>query len=62
MPLYDLKCPKCGHQEELVCPMDERNKQVCEKCKELLEVQIGRVTAVWNCDCPTASGGRACDE
>jgi len=41
MPLYDLACENCGTIEEHVVSIDERNKQVCATCGNLMQVIIG---------------------
>ena len=41
MPMYDLKCPKCGHEQTTVCSFAERKNQKCEKCgKKPMTVKI----------------------
>lgn len=29
MPAYDYTCPACGHKEERIVKMEERDEQVC---------------------------------
>jgi len=40
MPIYELKCPKCGAETEKLCNVAERNNQPCDKCGESMQVQI----------------------
>jgi putative FmdB family regulatory protein len=36
MPMYDLECPKCGHEfEELVSSHDAVERTACEQCGHL---------------------------
>lgn len=37
MPLYDFEC-ECGHTEEKIVPMDERNIQQCPSCRSTLSI------------------------
>ncbi|MBE5809067.1 MAG: zinc ribbon domain-containing protein [Clostridiales bacterium] len=37
MPLYDYKCPKCGHRFEVLKTISERENAVCEKCGSKVE-------------------------
>lgn len=47
MPWYDLICGKCGHTvDDVDCPMDQRNAQVCEVCRETMHVRPPAVRAV----------------
>jgi putative FmdB family regulatory protein len=39
MPIYDLKCPKCGAEKEMICMVSERNNQKCD-CGATMQVQI----------------------
>ena len=32
MPLYDYRCPVCGHRFELLRSISKRDDVVCEKC------------------------------
>ncbi len=32
MPIYEYKCPECGHRFDLLQPMDAEKKADCEKC------------------------------
>jgi putative FmdB family regulatory protein len=32
MPLYDYKCIKCEHEEELIVPADDIDFKPCPKC------------------------------
>ncbi len=33
MPIYEFRCPSCGHRFELLCPMGERGAgQPCPNC------------------------------
>ena len=32
MPLYELICTKCDHEQEVICSYSERKNQKCEKC------------------------------
>jgi putative FmdB family regulatory protein len=59
MPLYFYKCPKCAWEDDLIASVEERDKQLCPECNTLLEKQVSSVgKAIWNCSCPTASGGK----
>ena len=31
MPRYDYKCTKCGHEEDRIVSIKDRNKQKCEE-------------------------------
>lgn len=37
MPIYDYKCPKCGHTFNKLISIDERDNVVCESCGEKVE-------------------------
>lgn len=41
MPLYDLKCKKCGHFEEDVLMKTHKNKISCSKCQGMMTRRIG---------------------
>lgn len=59
MPIYEYKCPCCGEEAERFCKVDERHAQVCEDCGASLLLRPSIPGgAVWNTDCPTASGGK----
>jgi putative FmdB family regulatory protein len=47
MPLYQLKCPKCGAETEKICIVSERNNQPCDKCGEAMKVQITTMNYVF---------------
>jgi putative FmdB family regulatory protein len=32
MPLYDVKCLKCGHEAEIVVHIEDRDKSICMNC------------------------------
>jgi putative FmdB family regulatory protein len=32
MPIYDFKCPACGHKFEILLPIDKRDEAICENC------------------------------
>jgi len=32
VPLYDVKCLKCGHEAEINTHIEDRNKSICMKC------------------------------
>ena len=32
MPIYELICTKCDHEQEVICSYSERKNQKCEKC------------------------------
>ena len=35
MPIYEYKCPKCGHKFELLRPLSQANEDaVCPRCHE----------------------------
>ena len=38
MPVYDLKCSKCGKTVEIICPSEDRNKQKCDECGGQLKI------------------------
>jgi len=56
--LYAYKCPKCSDKSERFCPVDDRNKQECEICGNVLEIVISNVSAIWKTDTGTVSKGR----
>jgi len=37
MPMYSMKCTHCPHEEAILCPVDQRDAQVCKKCGSLLK-------------------------
>jgi putative FmdB family regulatory protein len=39
MPYYKLVCPECGKEEEVICPVNERNAITCE-CGGRMKVKI----------------------
>jgi len=39
MPNYTLVCPKCGNEEEVICPVDDRNSHICD-CGGKMRVKI----------------------
>ena len=55
MPVYDYKCPKCGHRFDLLRSMSARDEDVrCPKCGgEVVRVYEGR----WGC---AKAGGGEC--
>jgi putative FmdB family regulatory protein len=55
--LFEYKCPECHKTCEILCPVDERDKQVCD-CGTKLERLISMVYSQWRTTCPTSSGGR----
>ena len=56
--LYELKCEHCNTTQEVLCPVAERDSQVCEICGNKLERKISAVSSIWRCDTGTASKGR----
>ncbi len=63
MPLRDMKCvtEACGHEFEILISNAELESTVirCPACGSRCEVLPPKVAnAVWNCECPTASGGK----
>lgn len=58
MPFYDLVCPACNSKREVRCSYDEAKHTNCLDCEAIMEIAISQVSALWNCDCPTASGGK----
>lgn len=42
MPMYDYKCPKCGHIEEELVPADERDtiEIQCDSCHLRMKPQL----------------------
>lgn len=49
MPVYDFKCPECGHRFEKLVKMDQE-KTECPECKEEAEKTVSQ---------PGGSGGFA---
>ena len=43
MPLYDYHCSTCNKNSEGYSNIEERNNQKCDKCNNLLKVQISGV-------------------
>lgn len=39
MPAYDYTCPVCGHREERIVKMEERDEQVCNRPYTLEETR-----------------------
>lgn len=50
MPLYDLECPKCGHQEEVFKKYGSGEPEMfCPECSgELMQVDMIRVVSPSN--------------
>ena len=45
MPLFDMKCPKCGHEwEALVVKHTDNFLRMCGKCLALGEQQVSKGT------------------
>ncbi len=38
MPTYDMECPKCKWAGEVVCFIDERNRQPCPSCGSMAKI------------------------
>ena len=56
MPIYEFKCPACGHKFEILTTIDKRDAAVCEKCG-------AKVARVYNGKCAfgaSAAGGSGC--
>ncbi len=56
MPIYEFKCPECGHKFEILTTIDKRDEAVCEKCG-------AKVKRVYNGKCAFgagATGGSSC--
>ncbi len=49
MPIYEFKCPSCGHKFEILLPIDKRDEAVCEKCG-------AKVARVYNGKCAFGAG------
>lgn len=32
MPIYELVCKTCGHEENLLCSWEKRQEAVCSQC------------------------------
>lgn len=58
MPLYEFKCPECGHDQEEICKFEDKQKQICEKCGKLLVAKVSAARAIWHTDTGTVSNGR----
>lgn len=41
MPLYDYVCEDCGITEERLVKFEDRDSQLCDKCKKNMQKQIG---------------------
>ncbi|MGI6238379.1 MAG: FmdB family zinc ribbon protein [Christensenellales bacterium] len=53
MPIYEFKCPECGHVFEILLAIDKRDEAACEKCG-------AKVSRVYSGKCSfgaSASGG-----
>ena len=44
MPNYTLVCPECGNEEDVICPVNERNTFVCF-CSPNVSMRVKIVTA-----------------
>ena len=56
--IYEYVCELCKNKEEIMCPVAERDNQVCVKCSTPLSRIISKVSSQWKTDCPTSSKGR----
>lgn len=56
--LYAYKCPGCANKEERFIPVEDRNKQECEICGNILDIVISPTASIWVTSCPTASKGK----
>lgn len=49
MPLYDIDCPACGYQEDVVCPPDQRH--TCPECGQaasMVPIMPRHVGIIWD--------------
>ena len=61
MPVYDLVCPACGHlEEDYMCGSDDRNKQPCPKCAEMMGVKISAIPTHFGASFYKGFGVRKC--
>ncbi len=44
MPKYQLICPECNNEEEVICPVEERNSFVCY-CEPNISMKVKITTA-----------------
>ena len=40
MPIYEYRCPECGHEEEVILHFSEATAQVCANCGKPTERRI----------------------
>ncbi len=43
MPLYEYKCPKCGHTFEKIKRTEQRYMEPCLKCGTLCKNSVGKI-------------------
>ena len=61
MPIHDYKCPVCEAEEERLVCCKHRDTQVCFFCgAKLIRLVSLPGPAIWSCNCPTSSKGKAC--
>ena len=55
MPIYEYKCPSCGHKFEVLTSISKRDEVKCEKCgAEVARVYQGK------CAFGASAGGGSC--
>lgn len=59
MPIYNFRCPECGHRFDELLSIEKRDEAVCPKC-------AARVSRVWSGKCAfgakrASSPGVDCD-
>ena len=61
MPLYDYKCPECGHEEEKLVPINDADLQLCAVCKDeiMLIRQVAHSTGGFRMDGKTPKSERS---
>jgi len=47
MPIFDIVCIRCGHEEEIICPHSELDAQRCPCCDSKMK-RIPSVNAKMN--------------
>jgi putative FmdB family regulatory protein len=54
MPLYTYFCNNCKEDVEVLCKIEDRDRQPCPTCKLRMERGLDRPGMVWS---PTRNGG-----